>query len=955
MIKRTMSTAYHSQYWAHALTLRGSGGDIAALSRSIANARVDLNPHQIDAALFALRSPFTKGAILADEVGLGKTIEAGLVLSQKWAERRRRILIIVPAMLRKQWQQELSEKFFLPAEILDAQVVGRLRKNGELNPFDRKDKLVICSYNFAAANTAAVAQTPWDMVVIDEAHRLRNFHRSRSRLQNNPAARKTMAHRIVEAIGQTPKLLLTATPLQNSLLELFSLISVIDLHVFGDVASFREQFINSTDEVTRNIQLKQRIAPVCTRALRKQVTEYIPFTHRVPITQEFLPTDEEQALYDEITRYLQREVLYALPASQRQLITMVLRKLLASSTFAIARTLRRLADRLEHLRDRLELLDDDDLEGIEVLADEYGEDAEDDADQAIDPEKLKGELADLRRYAELAARIGHNAKGDTLLPALTIAFAKAEVLGAARKAVIFTESRETQLYLYDLLVANGYDGQVATINGTNNQPHHAEIYARWLARHQGTDRVSGSRAIDMKAAIIEHFRDEATILVATEAAAEGVNLQFCSLTVNFDLPWNPQRIEQRIGRCHRYGQQHDVVVVNFLNRRNEADKRVYELLSEKFRLFDGVFGASDEVLGALESGVDIERRIAEVYQTCRTNAEIQAAFDALQAELDAKIQARLIATRQALLEHFDEEVRSRLKVSRDQTLECLSQRERWLLDLTRVELDDQVRFDPQWPRFFYSGADAAQGWYNFDWKAAEATDEHFYRADHPLALRLIDRAMARRLPVAEVTFDYTNHPAKISVIEPLIGQSGWLEVSKLTVSAVEVDEFLIFAAMTGHQQGLDEEICRKLLSLPAALGPEIADTPDLAEHRKAEVAARLEEIGARNARLFDEEVLKLDRWSEDLKLSLEYEIRELDKQIRELRRSSALAQSLQDKLTHQKQIRDLERRRNVKRRELFDAQDAIDLQREELIGKIEKQLQHTCTVQTLFTIRWRVQ
>lgn len=949
-----MNTAYHSQYWAHALTLRGSAGDIAALSRSIANARVDLNPHQIDAALFALRSPFTNGAILADEVGLGKTVEAGIVLSQKWAERRRRILIVVPAMLRKQWQQELSEKFFIPSEVLDTQVVGRLQKNGG-NPFDQKDKAVICSYNFAAAKAAAVAQVPWDMVVIDEAHRLRNVHRSRTRLQNNPAAQKTMAHRIVEAIGNAPKLLLTATPLQNSLLELFSLVSVIDPHVFGDAASFREQFINNNDELNRNVQLRQRIAPVCTRTLRKQVTEYIPFTNRVPITQEFLPTDQEQRLYDEITSYLQREVLYALPASQRQLITMVLRKLLASSTFAIARTLRRLADRLEHLRDRLDLLDDEDLEGIDEMADEYGEDAEEPSQQDIDPEKLKGELNDLRRYADLAARIAHNAKGDALLHALKTAFAKAEALGAPRKAVIFTESRETQSYLFDLLTANGYAGQIVTINGTNNQPHHAAIYESWLAKHQGTDRITGSRAVDMKAAIVEHFRDEATILVATEAAAEGVNLQFCSLVVNFDLPWNPQRIEQRIGRCHRYGQKHDVVVVNFLNRRNEADKRVYELLSEKFRLFDGVFGASDEVLGALESGVDIERRIAEVYQTCRTNAEIQAAFDALQAELDAKIQARLAATRQALLEHFDEDVRSRLKISRDQTLECLSQRERWLFDLTRVELDGQARFDAQLPRFRYKGTDAPQGWYNLDWKAAEAAGEHFYRPDHPLAVRLIERAIARTLPIVEMTLDYANHPSKISVIEPLVGQSGWLEVSKLTVSAVEVDEFLIFAARTDHNRILDEEICRKLLSLPATLGPEVSDAPDLTELRKTEVAARLGEIDTRNARFFDEEVLKLDRWSEDLKLSLEHEIKELDKQIRELRRSSALAQSLQDKLTHQKQLRELERRRNSKRRELFDAQDAIDTQREELIGKIEKQLKHTSTVQVLFTIRWRLQ
>jgi superfamily II DNA/RNA helicase len=947
-----MSTSYHSQYWAHALTLRGSGGDIAALSRSIANARVDLNPHQIDAALFALRSPFTNGAVLADEVGLGKTVEAGIVLSQKWAERRRRILIVVPAMLRKQWQQELNEKFFLLSEVLDSRVFNRFRKDGRSNPFDHKNKIVICSYNFAAAKVSEVSRIPWDMVVIDEAHRLRNVHRSRTRLANNPAARKTMAHRITDAIGKAPKLLLTATPLQNSLLELFSLVSVIDTHAFGDVASFREQFINNADEVARNLQLKQRIAPICTRTLRKQVTEYIPFTNRLPITQEFLPTDEEQALYNEITAYLQRTVLYALPASQRQLITMVLRKLLASSTFAIARTLRRLADRLEHLGDELDLFDDEDIEGVDELVDEYQEDAEEDSDDKVDPKRLKGELQDLRRYAGLAARIGHNAKGDTLLPTLQIAFAKADELGAVRKAVIFTESRETQTYLYDLLNASGYEGQVATINGTNNQPHHAAIYEQWRSKHEGTDRVTGSRAIDMKAAIIEHFRDEATILVATEAAAEGVNLQFCSLVVNFDLPWNPQRIEQRIGRCHRYGQKHDVVVVNFLNRRNEADRRVFELLSEKFRLFDGVFGASDEVLGALESGVDIERRIAEVYQTCRTSDEIKTAFDALQAELDAKIQQRLAATRQALFEHFDEDVRSRLKISQEKTLECLSQRERWLLDLTRFEMDGEAQFDEERPRFRYSGPHARHGWYNLDWKAADKANEHFYRPDHPLAVRLIEQAVGRKLPAVEMTFDYTNHPSKISILEPLVGQSGWLEVSKLTVEAVETDEFLILAARTDGNKPLDDDICRKLLSLPGVTGGQPVTSPDLSALRDGEVKARLGEIENRNGEFFDEEVLKLDRWSEDLKLSLERDIKDLDKQIRELRRTAALAQSLQDKLTHQKQVRELERRRNTRRRELFDAQDSIDLQREDLIAKIEKQLQQRSSCHALFTIRW---
>ena len=144
-----------------------------------------------------------------------------------------------------------------------------------------------------------------------------------------------------------------------------------------------------------------------------------------------------------------------------------------------------------------------------------------------------------------------------------------------------------------------------------------------MKQHAGTDRITGSPTADKRAALVEYFRDEASIMIATEAAAEGINLQFCNLVVNYDMPWNPQRIEQRIGRCHRYGQKYDVVVVNFLNKANAADVRVYQLLAEKFKLFDGVFGASDEVIGAIESGVDFEKRIVGIYQQCRTTEQIE--------------------------------------------------------------------------------------------------------------------------------------------------------------------------------------------------------------------------------------------------------------------------------------------------------------------------------------------
>ena len=267
---------------------------------------------------------------------------------------------------------------------------------------------------------------------------------------------------------------------------------------------------------------------------------------------------------------------------------------------------------------------------MEETAEEWEEDEPaaplSDADRAA----IEGEIADLDGFARLATSIDHNAKGKALLKALGIAMNKATELGAEQKAIIFTESRRTQSYLLRVLADSPWKDGIVLFNGSNTDDRSRAIYAAWLEHNQGTDRVTGSRTADMRSALVDYFHDQGQIMIATEAGAEGINLQFCSLVVNYDLPWNPQRIEQRIGRCHRYGQKHDVVVVNFLNRKNAADRRVYEPLSEKFQLFEGVFGASDEVLGAIESGVDFEKRINDIYQRCRKIDEIKTAFDQLQ-------------------------------------------------------------------------------------------------------------------------------------------------------------------------------------------------------------------------------------------------------------------------------------------------------------------------------------
>jgi len=923
------------------------------------DAQVDLNPHQVEAALFAFRSPLSKGAILADEVGLGKTIEAGLVLSQKWAERKRRILIITPASLRKQWVQEMQDKFFLPAMILESKNYNKMVRDNVPNPFEQNE-LVVCSYHFAARRPDELRMIPWDLVIIDEAHRLRNVYKPSNKI----------GRALKDALEHAPKVLLTATPLQNSLMELYGLVSIIDDYAFGDVKSFRAQYARLTGQDTFT-ELQERLKAVCHRTLRRQVLEYVRYTDRLPITREFVPSAEEQSLYDQVSEYLRRPSIYALPRGQRTLMVLILRKLLASSTFAIAGALDTLARKLEaqikaDAKLQVEVQEElaADYEELDEVADEWEENGDDSPD-LLSPEDIaaiKVEIADLTAFRDLATSITENTRGQALLEALTAGFAKARELGSAEKAIIFTESRRTQEYLWGLLSRSGYDGKLVLFSGTNTDTHSKGIYTKWVEANQGSDRITGSRTADMRAALVDHFRDSAQIMIATEAAAEGINLQFCSMVVNYDLPWNPQRIEQRIGRCHRYGQQHDVVVVNFLNKKNAADQRVYQLLDEKFQLFSGVFGASDEVLGSIESGVEFEKRIVEIHQTCRTPEEIDTAFNQLRAEMDAQISETMEETRRKLLEHFDEEVHERLRVSFDESKEYRDRFERMLWELTRFELGEHVEFLDEQGAFRLNSQpflpvapDVPLGLYELPRRTGSA---HLYRLGHPLAAQVLAAAKERTLLPAEVTFDYSGHPTNVAVLEPYVGKSGRLLLSQFTVESLDqAEDHLLFVAVTDDGEVVDEDAARRLFKLPMVEVDEllvpVADDPlqQLTEQRRSVI---LQEISERNAAFFEAEAGKLDGWADDLKVALERDIKEMDRQIKEAKRAATLALSLEEKLAGQKQIKELESKRNTMRRSLFEAQDDIDARRELLINEIEGKLEQKTSSNNLLEIRWTV-
>ena len=753
--------------------------------------------------------------------------------------------------------------------------------------------------------------------------------------------------------------------MQNSLLELFGLVSFIDEYTFGDLKSFREQFANAAPDRVFNL-LRERLKPICHRTLRRQVTTYVPYTRRYPIVEEFTPEDGEDKLYDLVSEYLRRDNLQALPA--RSLMTLVLRKLLASSTFAIAGALTSISRRLQSK------LDDDtglgsakedlaeDYEALDETEDEWAEDDKLEPLTAADRKAIEAEIADLTEFAKLATSVDHNGKGKALLKALGVALAKAEELGAAKKAIIFTESRRTQAYLLRVLADSPYAEGIVLFNGTNTDERSKEIYAAWFAQHQGSGRVSGSRTADMRSALVDYFRDNGRIMIATEAGAEGINLQFCSLVVNYDLPWNPQRIEQRIGRCHRYGQKHDVVVVNFLNRKNEADKRVYQLLSEKFKLFEGVFGVCDEVLGAIESGVDFEKRIVTIYQKCRQTEEIKSAFDQLQLELSLEVNEAMSQTRQKLLENFDDEVREKLKIRDEDTKAYLDRFEHLLMRLTQHELRSEAEFRnistfelrsrPSWT----SGRDIPLGLYELPRRSGDA---HLYRLNHPLGEAIVERAKARQLTPIQVTFDYTNHAGRISALEPLRGASGWLSASALTIEALDTPEDHILLAGVGNDGApLSRDAAMRLLTLPADDGDPVQPSARLANDLNArlglEASGIQRAVSERNARYFGAEADKLDGWADDLKVGLEREIKEIDRQIKEARRAATSALTLEEKLEGQRRVKSLEALRNAKRRNLFEAQDEIDRQRGALIAQIEARLEQKVEITSLFTIRWQL-
>lgn len=865
-------------------------------------ARIDPNPHQIDAVIFALRRLPEGGCILADEVGLGKTIEAGLVIAQSRAERAKRILLIVPKSLIGQWQNELLQLFGISTRESSASFLG--------------PGVYLVGREFAGSERGAealAAAPPFDLVVIDEAHEIfaglhKRYDRDGSYDEASDEAR--MAHRVRGFLRSTPVLLLTATPLQNSLVELWGLVQYVEPTgtLLGDITTFRRVFCDEDDRTLvpgQEHELQRRLSRVLQRTLRRQAQEFLdrPFTERRCRLYEYSMSSDERALYDDVTAYLLEPSLFAFSGRQRRLLLIGFHRRMASSIPALAASLENVAIRLRRLATGQDA--DAATEMLRDLEDDDEELANAVEDAPAPPPDRGGVRAELARVEALLARacsLPSDTKARWFQKAIGLILDVGRDGRGSGKAVVFTESITTQDYLRDLLLEMGlHDEEITLFRGVNDHERARQALACWDAE-EGVHLAPGSRPsrdVAVRLALVHEFRTRSKVLVCTEAGAKGLNLQFCETVINYDLPWNPQRIEQRIGRCHRYSQQRDVTVVNFINRDNEGQQLTFEILSRKLDLFGKVLDASDNVLHEPRTeapeiavsalAVELQSDLQNIYSRSRSIEEVTREIAALRDKVAARREAyerEYRRTSQIIESRFDEEVRKVFRRLRDELPAALAELDRNIAELVAGYLADsgfeyerqegesravfELRAGQALPAELGDGRRFAVG------DARGLGDAESLSLAHPLVQAAI--VHARRWPGGSVTLEAPPDLAE------LVDRTGILEMVLVDYGGFEPVQRLVAAAVV-EGAPLAPALAARLSRLPAGDGRfEVTVDPRALEEAVDEaVFVDQQEIEGGEQEHFEQALGQLERYVEDKVLLCRRELAGVSEKLRAAR------------------------------------------------------------------------
>ncbi len=533
-------TPFHAYYTARILD---SLSDSDRLVPAFASSDIKVYPFQIAAINFALRSPYQKGVVLCDEAGMGKSHEAMLVISQKWLEGQNRILLLIPnADLLRQWTELIDRYYTIPYIVLTSREEWNANISDDHPNAFLQDAIVISTYDFVADNESAAKDVNWDLTVFEEANALSPVYH-----EDNKQAKALK--RIAE---RSFKLLLTGTPIEKNIMDLYGLIWFIDETVLPDEQKFLSRYLRKPENYP---ELAERVSKYCFRTLRSQATGYAKVPNRILITHEYTPSAKERELYNLLYAYINKSDKIAFPEMNQYDLALRLLSLQSSSTAAILQTIKGVIKRLESMLDAQE------------------------------------ELAEWRQMQAVAECVTQDEKSKQLLVALKNGFALMKKFGAKKKAVIFTESVETQKILCKLL-SNKY--KTCVYNG--NTDYNA----------------------------IQRFRADGEILISTDNGAKGFNLEDAAFVIHYDLLYNTLKMEQRIDRCHRLGQENDVLSLAFIDKNNFSDVRKLELINKRMLVADGVFGITDEVIGGFTDQLDAA--FESVSERIRTRTQIEAEY-----------------------------------------------------------------------------------------------------------------------------------------------------------------------------------------------------------------------------------------------------------------------------------------------------------------------------------------
>lgn len=948
-----MNNKFLAKWYINYLDCKHSGSTIDRISMTLFNSKIKLTPHQIDAALFAFKSPINKGVLLADEVGLGKTIEAGIIIAQLRLEKKANILIVAPASLIRQWNSELYDKFSLESQIMDRKMFNNYIRKGYSNPFDVYKGITICSYQFASSNSELIHNSNFEMVIIDEAHKLRNYYTEKSIIANN----------IKFATENFKKVLLTATPIQNSIMDLYGLTSFIDDNIFGDKTIFRYNYVKNFN--LEKDELRKRLKNYMHRTLRSQVTQYIKYTKRIAETFYFVQNPDEQELYTMLQDIIvnPEQHPYIIPGKHKHLLLLIMSKLMGSSIYALKGTLEIILKRLNELKkgedlDLTEYLKNqelvDEIEDDELMNPESSDDK---LSEQIDFEMLTNEIKYVRTMILKADSIKKESKYDALLNSLNFSFSHLKEIGANEKVLIFTESRRTQDFLYETLKNDGYDG-VLLYNGSNNDEESKKIYNEWINRPENAEKRTNNKDLNMRSAILDEFKNNGTILISTEAGSEGLNLQFCSLVINYDLPWNPQRVEQRIGRCHRFGQKFDVTVINFINSSNKVEQRIYELLSQKFLLFDEVFGASDEVLGKINNVENLEYAIANIYQNCRTTEEIDDAFDKIQEQFGDEIKSSIDKTKKDIIDNFEEDIQKYFEDTIQTAEVKINYLESIFWNLTKIVLKEYAEFNDQEYIINVKNLDNYNGIYKL---SSRNEDNKYidYNFNTKLGNYVLNTARNILEDKGEIIFNISDYKYNLREVENLKNKSGLIKLCSYNIKSFDDENYLFFSGRLDDGTYLSDDVIQKMfrvntqeqyidINIDNKLNNEVEKDIKIYSNKI------FNESSEKNNEYLNDEIIKINKWADDKIQAIELEAEQMREQRKELRKQSDLSSNSTDKLRIEMEISSLTDRISKKWLELSKNEKVVENKRNTMVESIKKENMKTSELNVIFTIKFEV-